>query len=434
MSGSLLIPNIGAEESLGLEASDREDAAPDLYIQAAEFADVADPVLQTAALWRLLFGADASFAVPREVGATDFWPAEFGKRTRAPVFSWLDTPAAAWLNTTKAEQIARRSGHALLGATPAVVELVHDKAFSHRVAVAEEFLPAQLDSLVEVLEPATLRNSAGARSWIVDSINRWPEWTERRFTLKPRFGTSGRGRVAGIGDRIAAGDGGFRRLADCGGAMLEPWLRRTTDLSAQMWIEPDGQIVLLGTTELVVEPSGLYRGHRGTIDSKGRVHSASRYDEPLREAAAAVARAAFAVGYWGPCGVDAFAFHSDGREVFRPIVEFNARFTLGTLVVGLLRRALPRIRTTLCLDPGGLRSFYFGLSAPAAGWSRPDRGLLVPLSSGEISSGKASSRKGSSRHPNSPAAAFHVGPGLVLAMDRDALDEHLAPRSDADHP
>lgn len=426
-SGSLLIPNIGAEESLGFETTDPGEAAPDLYARAAEFADAADPVLQTAALWRMLFGADAHFSGPHRVGATEFWPSEFGNRTHAPVFAWLDTPAAAWLNTTHAEHVAERHGHALLGAPPAVVEVVHDKAFAHRTAVAEGLLPDPLDSLVEVLEPATLRNVAGARSWIVDSVNRWPAWTERRFTLKPRFGTSGRGRVAGTGERIAVGDGGFRRLADSGGAMLEPWLRRTTDLSAQMWIEPDGQVVLLGTTELVVEPSGLYRGHRGTVDSLGRVHSGSRYDEPLREAAAAVARAAFAAGYWGPCGIDAFAFHSDGREEFRPVVEFNARFTLGTLVVGLLRRALPRIRNALSLDPGGLRSFYFGLSEPDAGWSEPDRGLLVSLSAGEGAPGETSPERGSSRRVHPPRAASHPGPGLILAMDRDALDEHLAP-------
>ncbi len=418
MTGTLLIPNIGADESLGFSQSDDGRAESAQYAQAAEFGDVVDPVLQTAALWRLLFGSEARFDGASQI--PDFWPIEFGRRSRDPVFGWLDAPAAAWLNTTASEQAASERGHRLLGAPSAVVSSVHDKAFSHRVAASEGYLPSQLDSLVEVLEPAALRNAAGARSWIVDSVGRWPDWTERRFTLKPRFGTSGRGRVAGTGERIAAGDGGFRRLADSGGAMLEPWLRRSCDLSAQMWIEPDGQVVLLGTTELVVAPSGLYRGHRGTVDSRGRVHTASRYDEPLREAAAAVARAAFAEGYWGPCGLDAFAFRADGRDVFRPIVEFNARFTLGTVVVGLLRRALPRIRDVLSLDPGGLRSFYFGLAEPEVGWTQPDRGLLVLLSSGETNS-----------RPAEAPVAGTPGPGLVLAMDGEALDRHLEPRADA---
>ena len=137
--------------------------------------------------------------------------------------------------------------------------------------------------------------------------------------------------------------------------------------------------------------------HRGTLDHRGRVSSGSRYDERLREAAITVGRAAHEHGYWGPCGVDAFAFRADGVEQFRPVVEFNARFTLGTVVVGLLRRALPKIRSALSLDPGGVRAFGFALCEPGSGWSQPEDGLLIPLSA-------------------SP------GPGLVVASDRERLD------------
>jgi len=413
---TLLIPNIGSEEGLGFAPGD----TPGPFAQAAELGDIVDPVLQTAALWRMLFGSEARFEASctgalTVTRAPAFWPADFGAQTPEPVFGWLDVSAAAWLNTADAERIARERGCPLLGAPSATVSEVHDKAFAHSVAVAERLLPPSLDSLIEVIEPAALRDATGARGWIVDSVERWPDWTQRRFTLKPRFGTSGRGRVAGTGDRIAAGEGGFRRLAQSGGAMLEPWLRRTCDLSAQMWIQPDGQVVLLGTTELVVAPSGLYRGHRGTVDSRGRVHSASRFDEPLREAAVAVARAAFSAGYFGPCGVDAFAFLADDREVFRPVVEFNARFTLGTVVVGLLRRALPRIREVLSLGPGELRSFYFGLGEPECGWHRSDRGLLVLLSSGD--------------EPDRPPDTSERGPGLFVAIDREDIDRYCAPRS-----
>jgi len=95
------------------------------------------------------------------------------------------------------------------------------------------------------------------------------------------------------------------------------------------------------------------------------VTSGNRYDEALREAAVAVAQAAIAAGYHGPCGVDAFAFEVEpGRIELRPVVEFNARFTLGIVAIGWLRRALPRIRRELSLDPGGLRAFQFRLDAP----------------------------------------------------------------------
>jgi hypothetical protein len=171
---------------------------------------------------------------------------------------------------------------------------------------------------------------------------------------------------------------------------------------------------LLGTTELLVEGSGLYRGHRGFIDSKGRVTSGNRYDEALREAAVAVAQAAAAAGYHGPCGVDAFAFELEpGRVELRPIVEFNARFTLGIIAIGLLRRALAEIRRELSLDPGGLRPFLFRLDAPPGGWPKPadaQDALMFPLSA------------------ENPGAAARVEPGLLLAHSREALDAALAIR------
>jgi hypothetical protein len=100
-----------------------------------------------------------------------------------------------------------------------------------------------------------------------------------------------------------------------------------------------------------------------------------------------------------------------GRIELRPIVEFNARFTLGIIAIGLLRRALAEIRRELSLDPGGLRAFLFRLDAPSGGW--PERadaqgGLLIPL------------------RTEDPAAAARIEPGLLLADDREALDRLLA--------
>ncbi len=50
------------------------------------------------------------------------------------------------------------------------------------------------------------------------------------------------------------------------------------------------------------------------------------------------------------------------------MVEFNARFTLGTVVIGLLRRTLGLLRRELGLEPGNRRYFYFGLDSPPEGW------------------------------------------------------------------
>jgi len=409
----LLIPNFGAEEGAGWNAPAYRPVDEETPASGSARAIVQRSAAQ---LWQHLF-ARASRCLGDSTPAEEtFWPDAFGVRDARPVFPQLDVPgrAVAWLNTPAALQFARGAQRALFGAAPEVVETVHDKAFAHRVAVEARLIPAELERCIAVLEPDELRDRERAIREIEARLARWPSWTGGRFTLKPRFGTSGRGRVAGNAGRVAEASGGFARLADSGGAMLEPWLARSCDLSAQLWIGRDRQLVLLGTTELLVEGSGLYRGHRGLVDSRGRVSSGHRDDEALREAAVAVAQAAMEAGYHGPCGIDAFAFEAPpGRAQLRAVVEFNARFTFGIVAIGLLRRALPRVRSALALHPGALRAFLFRLDAPPGGWPVPgdaERALLIPLSAAE------------------PTGAARGEPGLLLADDREALDRLLALR------
>jgi hypothetical protein len=411
---ALLIPNLGAEEGAGWDAPAFDE------IQASEPPEqhARKTAARTAAqLWCALFAAD-SRCLGEAANAPDrFWPPELGPRSAAAIFDWLDEPdaAIAWLNTPAAAHFARREDRRLLGAPPEVVRAVHDKAFCHRVALEENLLPAGLDEMIAVLEPELLRDTDAAVAAIEARLASWPAWTGGRFALKPRFGTSGRGRVAGEAGRVADGRDAFARLADSGGALLEPWLTRTCDLSAQLRVDSDGQIVLLGTTELLVAGSGLYRGHRGLVDGRGRVTSGSRYDEALREAAVAVAQHAAVAGYRGPCGVDAFAFEAEaGRTELRAAVEFNARFTLGTVAIGLLRRALPGLGPERFPRPGELRAFQFQLDAPPGGWpDLSDANDVLSIALGDPDAG--------------------AEPALLIADDRTVLDRHLAIRR-ASHP
>jgi hypothetical protein len=386
----LLLPNIGAEEG-GNAARHRSEPW----------------VTAVAGLWHTLFAAGTGWL--DEERAAPPWPVAWGARAAAAVFPWLEAPgrATAWLNTESASQQAAAAGRELTGASPEVVRQVHDKAFAHAVARGEGLLPPDLADTVAPLDPELLRDADAAVERIETELARWPPGARSRFTLKPRIGSSGRGRVAGSDGNADTPQlrGALPRLAERGGAMLEPWLDRTEDLSASLWIGAGDELVLLGTTQQWLAPSGLYLGQRGMVDSKGRVTSGSGRDEALREAAAAVARAAAAEGFFGPCGLDAFAFRTDtGGEAFRPVVEWNARFTLGTLAIGLVRRALGTAAKAFGLAPGIRLAFHFGLDAPAGGWPEADSALFIsPL----WRSGDA------------------VRPALVVAESREALDRHL---------
>lgn len=289
-----------------------------------------------------------------------------------PVFPWLPREGlVAWLNTEEAHALAERSGLPLTGASPEVVDRVHDKAFATRVAEREGLIAEPLHGTAHIFEHEDLVDPEAVLARIDAALATWPSVFGGRFALKPRLGTSGRGRVA---ERSAVA-GALPRLRARGGAVLEPWLERTVDLSTQLYIAPDSTITLIGSAELVVSPSGVYAAHCGTVDARGRASSGHRLDEALREGALVVAQAAAAEGYCGPCGVDAFVFRCGDREILRPVVELNARYTTGTVALGQLRRALPELKRSLGLAPGELRSFAFALArgsetAQSAPWKR----------------------------------------------------------------
>jgi hypothetical protein len=386
--GVRLWPNIGAEEA------------------AAKLDPRAEPwVAAVAALWRRLFGAGTDWLE----GAEGVAAAPDAEERAA--FAWLEAEGAltAWLNTDDARARALAAGRGLTGASPEAVRRVHDKAFALEAARSEGLLPAELAATIAVLEPEGLRDADAGVAAIQRLLDGWPDWARARFTLKPRFGSSGRGRVAGRDGR--ADDPALRsalsRLADCGGALLEPWLDRHEDLSASLWLGEAGELHLLGTSEQLLAPSGLYRGQRGSVDSKGRVTSGSVHDEALREAAVAVAARASGAGYFGPCGLDAFAYRGQAGEVaFRPVVEWNARFTLGIVALGLVRRAHAEVRAAFAPGPEERLCFHFALAAPPGGWPASDASLRV----------WTFAERGAA-----------VEPGLAIAADRATLDARLGP-------
>ena len=388
----------------------------------------------TLRLWRHLFASPQQW-----VGAPaseENWPETLGPRPGEPAFDWLSgISSACWLGDRAARSALADTGDEEASPPPAVVEKVHDKDFAARVAEEDGFLPACLRGLSVTYAPQDL---ADADSWFEDLTRRlaeWPAWVDGAFTLKPRLGSSGRGRVSGRAQALESAKirAALPRLARQGGAVLEPWLRRETDLSVMLHIPPPapspGSITLLGASQQLLAPSGVYLGHLGEIDSRGRVFSGGPWEEPLREAAAAAAGRARHAGYWGPCGVDGFAFHGPetgapgGPLQLRPLVEFNARFTVGIVATGLIRRALGRVRPRLGLEPGERRGFLFALDPPP-GWLHWEAlkeatgpgSLLLPL-------GTESPQSAENRNPARPA--------LLFARDADALRAALAPSANA---
>jgi hypothetical protein len=281
-----------------------------------------------------------------------------------------------------AEASQRWLGLALVGPDPDRVDRVHDKAFALTEARSGGLLSPGLEGLPIAFDPGELEDPAAALGRIEACVRSWPEWTGGRFTLKPRQGSSGRGRVAGVGMGGPAREAirsAIPRLAQRGGAILEPWLDRRCDLSACIHLPPPEARAtpptLLGSLEQIVSPGGGFRGHCGELDARGRVFSGHREDEAVRTSSVWLAERARDQGLFGPCGVDAFTYLEGDRERLRPALELNARATMGLVSLGLIRRALPLVRERLGLAGEARRGFLLALlSESGSGSVNGDRG------------------------------------------------------------
>lgn len=321
---TVLYPNLGAEEGARWRRA--------LTLPAV------GPV---ARRWRALFGPTATVHPDAAGLLDDFEPEEEGGR-----FGWLDdhTGLVPWLSTPEARAAAADAGLGYGAADPEIVRRVHDKGF------VVHHQPSELDGLVHALGADALASIDQSIARIEATVASWPDWTGGAFTVKPRWGTSGRGRVQGHDGRLDDnGRRSLRGLAARGGGVLEPWLDRREDLSVQLYVARSGEVEVLATLRLLVTPSGIPVGHAGVSEPDGTIRSGTGWDGPLIAAASLVAEQAADIGFFGPCGVDALVFELDGEPVLRPVVELNARFTAAT-------GALSRLRSTGHVGPWTYRS------------------------------------------------------------------------------
>ncbi len=276
----------------------------------------------------------------------------FEELVEDPPWEWLERAVGLvpWLSTDAAvsEALARRVPYA--AAAPAIVRVVHDKAFAVRVARDKDLDPGVAD-LAVILEPDEL---SPARIFAI--ADEWPRWAWRSFTVKPRWGTSGRGRSSGKDGRLAPPRG---RVFSPSGVVVEPWLDRAMDLSSLWHVDVHGEPHLLGVTQPKMRAAGVYLGCDVVVPEGGAFArtpvAGTRWDEPVVDKARVVVEAAAAAGYRGPCGVDAFVWRDDdGALHLRGAVELNARFTAGHVALGLVQARGPapgaRFRFRLDVD------------------------------------------------------------------------------------
>jgi uncharacterized ferritin-like protein (DUF455 family) len=133
--------------------------------------------------------------------------------------------------------------------------------------------------------------------------------------------------------------------------VIEPWLEREADFSVQLEMSADG-LKLCGYTRLLNDAKGQYQGNFAESHFHTRIptsivtlfreplnisrHILQLYDQIFELLEAELRK----VDFIGPLGIDAFVYR-DAADVTRlkPIVEINPRYTMGRVLVELMRQA-----------------------------------------------------------------------------------------------
>jgi uncharacterized ferritin-like protein (DUF455 family) len=157
--------------------------------------------------------------------------------------------------------------------------------------------------------------------------------------------------------------------------VVEPWLERVQDFSVQLEMTPNG-LKLCGFTGLVNDARGQFVANfaeshhhkriptkvvsqfREAADISGRL--LEFYDGIFERLEAELRTADFA----GPIGMDAFVYRdADGGIRLKPIVEINPRYTMGRVLVELMRQTCQnsagifRLINPAQLRAGGFENF-----------------------------------------------------------------------------
>ena len=225
-----------------------------------------------------------------------------------------------WGWTPSAVEVGRRAGAIVEPVPIEVVRRVNSKLFSHalerELGVAIE--GAELARSLDELDAAAARASPGP---------------DDKWVVKSPFGFAARERVLGRGPRMDPPSKLWaeRKLGQGETLLFEPWLDVSREYGVQLSIGSDGAEVL-GITRMLTNGAGVTTGFvLGDTVEPGRAAELERIGRAVGERLARE-------GYRGPANVDALE-HSGG---LRPLLEINARHTMGLVALAAEREIRPR--------------------------------------------------------------------------------------------
>ncbi len=154
-----------------------------------------------------------------------------------------------------------------------------------------------------------------------------------KWVIKSPYGFAARDRVLGRGAMLEGAQATWvrRRLAQGETLLFQPWLEVIREYGVVMNIQPSGEVVIEGISDLQTNGAGTGYGYL-----LGRKIDSQRARE-LERTARIVGARLFREGYVGTAGMDAL----EHRSGLHPLLEINARYTMGHVAVAVERELKP---------------------------------------------------------------------------------------------
>ena len=175
----------------------------------------------------------------------------------------------------------------------------------------------------------------------MEELNRWVQQTPGPKVLKSCFGVSGKGHLflpSEYTEKFAA-----KEFQAGHPVIAEPWVERKLDFSTQWLIHSDQTIEELGATVCINDNRGRYTATQ-VGDLSFLFGNYFSLLEKQRESVLPILQKMAALGYFGNVGIDAMIW---GNDKLHPVVEINARKTMGWVALEISKRRFPKQTITL---------------------------------------------------------------------------------------
>jgi len=168
-----------------------------------------------------------------------------------------------------------------------------------------------------------------------DEVRAWWSSVKGPKVLKSCYGLSGRGHLFDESRMQQFTNAEFAKNRPVIG---EPWVQRDFDFSTQWYIHPSQEVEYLGPTVCVSDAKGQYRENR-VGDAAQLFGKHLPLLEEHRVCALTLLKKIAALGFFGNAGVDAMIYE-EGK--LHPIVEVNARKTMGWVALRMQQKRFPK--------------------------------------------------------------------------------------------